>query len=300
MKTIQELERFFELDLKVKKLIEVSRPNLYDADPVEIESKLMSSVNSTRLMLNQMVLLSGLDLEEEFDELHENILNDIKNCNYNINKLESVYENDFLRMTNGFEDSLEENIFGYCNKEKIYIPLEHCKTINDMLHYVHFYVMNNEDTFKNMDEIDVKKQDDEVEWMTYKLYGKDTEIARDIFNKLPENETKIDEVSFDNHIIIMVRDRGHALTIDVQNELDHYRVSYYIPKICNIDMVNSLKGISKVDPNKKSDFDSAHGEFVVDKSSVGDEVNKLITSVPTDEDIKRVSIEEMFRNARKM
>lgn len=300
MKTIQELEHFFELDLKVKKLIEVSRPNLYDADPVEIESKLMSSVNSTRLMLNQMVLLSGLDLEEEFDELHENILNDIKNCNYNINKLESVYENDFLRMTNGFEDSLEKNIFGYCNKEKIYIPLEHCKTINDMLHYVHFYVMNNEDTFKNMDEIDVKNQDDEVEWMTYKLYGKDTEIARDIFNKLPENEPRIDEVSFDNHIILMVRDRGHALTIDVQNELDHYRVSYYIPKICNIDMVNSLKGISKVDPNKKSDFDSAHGEFVVDKSSVGDEINKLITSVPTDEDIKRVSIEEMFRNARKM
>lgn len=300
MKTIQELERFFELDLKVKKLIEVSRPNLYDADPVEIESKLMSSVNSTRLMLNQMVLLSGLDLEEEFDELHENILNDIKNCNYNINKLESVYENDFLRMTNGFEDSLEKNIFGYCNKEKIYIPLERCKTINDMLHYVHFYVMNNEDTFKNMNEIDVKKQDDKVEWMTYKLYGKDTEIARDIFNKLPENEARIDEVSFDNHIILMVRDRGHALTIDVQNELDHYRVSYYIPKICNIDMVNSLKGISKVDPNKKSDFDSAHGEFVVDKSSVGDEINKLITSVPTDEDIKRVSIEEMFRNARKM
>lgn len=300
MKTIQELERFFELDLKVKKLIEVSRPNLYDADPVEIESKLMSSVNSTRLMLNQMVLLSGLDLEEEFDELHENILSDIKNCNYNINKLESVYENDFLRMTNGFEDSLEKNIFGFCNKANIYIPLEHCKTINDMLHYVHFYVMNNEDTFKNMNVIDVKKQDDEVEWMNYKLYGKDTEIARDIFNKLPENEPRIDEVSFDNHIILMVRDRGHALTIDVQNELDHYRVSYYIPKICNIDMVNSLKGISKVDPNKKSDFDSAHGEFAVDKSSVGDEINKLITSVPTDEDIKRVSIEEMFRNARKM
>lgn len=285
MTSIQELERFFELDLIVKKLIESSRPNIYGSNVVDLEEDLLKTIETFRKAINQMLFLSRLDLEEEFNTRLNRIKSDIENCDFNINKLLFTYENDILRMSDNFEESLENNIHGFSLQETLFVPLRYCNTVNDMLHYVHFYVINNDKIMASMNLLDAKYED-EYNIGGYRLYGRESAEARNIFNNLPENEARIDEVSFNNHILIMVRDRGHALSIDINKENDdNYRVSYFIPKVCNVDMVNSIKGVKKINPDYQDSFSSTHGEFVVKKDNLGTEIRDFITSVPTDRNI---------------
>ena len=291
MNSIQELERFFELDLKVKKLIESSRPDMYDRDPVEIEKNLLKTIEMSRSAINQMLFLGRLDLEEEFNELFDRIKQNVESSNYNIDKLIEAYEKNILRMTDGFEELLEKHISAYQEQiGQLYVPLKKCNTINDMLHYVHFCVVNDENTYKNMNLLDTKN-DGKYDCLGYKLYGREDEVARDIFNTLPDGETAIDELSFNNHILLMIRDRGHALSIDAEKEEnDNYRVSYFIPKVCNVDIVNNLKGVKKLDKELHDKNSSTHGEFISNKEDIGREISDFIKSVPTDDYLEENSI----------
>lgn len=77
---------------------------------------------------------------------------------------------------------------------------------------------------------------------------------------------------------MMVRDRGHALSIEIEKENDKYYVKYFIPKICNIDMVNSLKGVNKVTRDSKYTV----GVFETDLERLPFEIINFISKVPMD------------------
>ena len=258
---------------------------MYNADAFETEKMLLDTNKISRNVINQMLFLSGLDLEEEFNELFDKIKDDIENCNYNLKKLESIYENDMLKMSENFEDSLEKYIKGDGLLNFVFVPLKYCNTINDMLHYLHFYVINNKNIISSMNVLE-EKNINEYSSEGYRLYGKESKEARDIFNNLPEDEDRIDEVSFNNHILLMVRGRGHALSIDIQTEDENnYRVSYIIPKVCNVEMVNKLKGVKKLDPNINNQNDSTHGEFICKKEYLVNEIIDFIKKTPTDDNL---------------
>lgn len=42
-------------------------------------------------------------------------------------------------------------------------------------------------------------------------------------------------------LLMMVRDRGHALSIEITLNGQNARLEYFIPKVCNVDMVNNLQ-----------------------------------------------------------
>lgn len=284
MRKIEDLEKFFELDLKVKKLIESSRPNIYNSRSVDIENDLLKANEISRNALNQMLLIANFNIKEDFNEIFDRIKYNILDCNYNIDKLNFAYENFFLKMTNGFEDLLEKCIYGYNTWINLYEPLSKCNTINDMLHYVHFYVINNLELFQSMNLIEEKNN--KSDWRAYRLFGRDTKFAREVFDNLPNDETDVNVVSFNKHLLILIRDRGHALSIDIEEENNNdFRVSYFIPKICNIDKVNKLKGVKKIDSISKTRYDSTHGEFTCKKNELCEELDGFIKSVPTDDDM---------------
>ena len=80
----------------------------------------------------------------------------------------------------------------------------------------------------------------------------------------------------------MIRDRGHALSIQIDiSDQDNIYVDYYIPKICNIDMVNSLKGVRKVDEHSMF----TNGCFQTNINNLNIELFKFISMVPTDLDM---------------
>ena len=81
---------------------------------------------------------------------------------------------------------------------------------------------------------------------------------------------------------MMIRDRGHALTIEIDIDGNDAIIKYFIPKLCNINMINSLPGVNKV---KNTEVIGTTGMF---KTSVNDLSNKLyhfISMVPTDSDM---------------
>lgn len=85
----------------------------------------------------------------------------------------------------------------------------------------------------------------------------------------------------DDRVIMMVRDIGHALSIEIEKENDKYYIRYFIPKVCNIDMVNSLKGVKKV---KKGDNYTV-GIFETSLEKLPFDLVDFISKVPTDIDM---------------
>ena len=63
---------------------------------------------------------------------------------------------------------------------------------------------------------------------------------------------------------MMIRDRGHALTIEIDIDGNEVLINYFIPKLRNINMINELPGVYKV---KDNEYIGTTGIF---KTSVND------------------------------
>lgn len=218
-------------------------------------------------------------INNSFNEYNEKLLN----SNYDYDKLTRIYQECILKMTSGLDKELQKNLFGYNINRKEVESFEKCKTINDYLHAFHFYIVNNEKIFHSMPIIDRKINKDDEPII---LFGKENDLSRDLFNKYPVElgTGEVDILSFDDHLLMMIRDVGHALSVDSTIENDNIRVSYFVPKSCNIEKVNKLKGVTKLDPLTSDMFSPTNGEFVCKKEDFTSEMIDFISNVPTDID----------------
>ena len=83
-------------------------------------------------------------------------------------------------------------------------------------------------------------------------------------------------------ILMMVRDRGHALTIDIDTSTqNNILVKYFIPKLCNLDMIKTLPGINKSSITEYG----ARGAFLTSKEKLTEELFNFVEKVPTDDDL---------------
>ena len=82
-------------------------------------------------------------------------------------------------------------------------------------------------------------------------------------------------------LLMMVRDRGHALTIEITLNLQTARIEYFIPKLCNVDMINNLPGINKVN----QDSIGATGIIETPINDLPNALFSFISKVPTDNDM---------------
>ena len=95
-----------------------------------------------------------------------------------------------------------------------------------------------------------------------------------------------DMVAVDNNkLIMMIRDLGHALTIEITINSDIARVEYFIPKICNANKVNKLPGVEKVSEDSSAP-DSTTGITEFPISDLPQQLFDFLVKVPTDEDIE--------------
>ena len=104
-----------------------------------------------------------------------------------------------------------------------------------------------------------------------------------IFEKFPKDLDvgDTDIVSMEDRTLMMIRDRGHALTIDIDSlEKDNVVVNYFVPKICNKEMVKALPGINSSSITKNG----AVGTFDLKKGDIK-KIFDFIGKVPTDMDM---------------
>lgn len=91
-----------------------------------------------------------------------------------------------------------------------------------------------------------------------------------------------DIITADENIMMMARDRGHALTPNATPEPGRpgeIWVEYNIPKICNAKMIEALPGLSGYIDN------GAKGGFFVSEAEIGSRIADFIAQVPTDDDM---------------
>lgn len=284
----EKLDKFFKIDLKIKDLILKTKPNekIYDTSgAIKYVDNLIKELDTIKDYFSWIIDTYSMCpylkdvINNSFNEYNEKLLN----SNYDYDKLTRIYQECILKMTSGLDKELQKNLFGYNINRKEVKSFEKCKTINDYLHAFHFYIVNNEKIFHSMPIIDRKINKDDEPII---LFGKENDLSRDLFNKYPVElgTGEVDILSFDDHLLMMIRDVGHALSVDSTIENDNIRVSYFVPKSCNIEKVNKLKGVTKLDPLTSDMFSPTNGEFVCKKEDFTSEMIDFISNVPTDID----------------
>ena len=278
---------FFITNNSIKRCIDDNQPNgqdTYNSDD------LMQYSNGLSDTLNQIEYLF-LKIDRDFElSMHDYIINlfdsyqdKLMDSSNDYFKIQNMYGEIFSNNDETYTEEVNTNFFGYSIANKIDI-LKHAKTINELLNGIKSFIINNEKIYQSLPLISSKEIDNKEE---VKLYNSDADLGKTIFDSFPGylnvGETSILNID-NNHVLIMVRDVGHALIIEVERDNDKCYIKYFIPKVCNYLMVNQLPGVKLT----KNDSIYARGHFTVNTQSVLYSLYNLIQNVPTDNDMYKL------------
>lgn len=282
---LENMQKFFKYNIEIKNILYSTMPKETDRynkeSIIDYSDKLFRAINDIEYYIN--VTLENFNFSDEAKKYFKKFIGALKfelnKCGYNFDRLKKFYEVCFANMNEELINEVGENCVGY----SLYrgMNLSKAKSFNEILHVVHQTIVNNEKNLQSLPKIEEKKNQTGY---PISLYGKDTELCKMLFNNFPLELSCgwTDIVSLDdNNIIMMVRDRGQALSIEIVKENDKYYIKYFIPKICNIDMVNDLKGVRKV--TRDSKFTT--GIFETNINNLSFELVDFISKVPTDADM---------------
>ena len=245
--SIESIEYFFKTDLEIKKLLyktDIPFDHNYDKEYLaSYADKLYNSLQTINYYFVKIIndLKMGYNYVEYINYLFKEYNKKLLLCGTDFNKLSNFYTENIGGMRENFIDLVKDNCCGYKIDRGLNIFYE-AKTVNELLHFIHHSIVNNEDYYQSMPKIEEKSNNDDY---PITLYGNENEISRKIYDNFPLdlNVAFTDILSLKDKVLIMVRDRGHALSIEIDVNENECDVSYFIPKICNVEMVNQLKGI---------------------------------------------------------
>lgn len=184
-------------------------------------------------------------------------------------------------MEPSFIDDVKRSYIGYYFGGGGVSPLKKASTINEILHLMHSRIINNEGLLQSIPLLNEK---DNQHNNTISLRGIRNPMFEQLFMMFPiDLDCGITDMVIINEktLIMMVRDRGHALSIEVTLNKDNARIEYFIPKICNVEMVNKIPGVNKVNDNSIG----TTGTIEVEVKNLPPALFNFISMVPTDMDI---------------
>lgn len=283
---IIKLQHFFETDLRIKK-------GMYNLAPASIKYLDENSIQKYTDELDELIMYMFTEFKcisvdifgkesNVLDRIYylENVTkNNFYSCGFDIEKLKKLYNNCISNMKQEFINSVKDECVGYsfCGTNSI----EQATSTNEVLHFIHSYIVNNENILQAMPLIK-EKNNEYIYPIT--LRGVNVPKFNQLFEEFPSNMDVgwTDMVAInEKKLIMMVRDRGHALSIEVSLNGDIARIEYFIPKLCNIEMINKLPGVNKVN----SDSIGATGVIEVAINDLSSTLFNFISKVPTDSDM---------------
>lgn len=281
------LKHFFEVDTRIKKEMNNMAPSMikyYDEASInkytdDLNDSLVYIFNELRCIVLDLI---GGDpyVLEKITYLESNIKKEFYSCGFDINKLKLFYQKYVSNMEKDFVDSVKNECVGYKIGGRL-TSVEKATSINEMLHFLHSYIVNNDYILMSIPLLDEKNNEYDY---PIRLRGMDSDIFRNLFDSFPADldvgDTDMVAIS-DKKILIMVRDRGHALSIEISLNNGIARIEYFVPKLCNVDMINKLPGVNKVN----NDSIGATGVIEVPIEYLSDTLFDFISKVPTDSDM---------------
>ena len=290
MKNLEAMKEFFERDMKIKEtrmsLAPTEADDYDELSRMEYVDKLEKGLNS--LEYDTLASIKKFGFGEELNNtIREYFANKKKSMavgKYEAGICQKIYNSEFASMSENFIEEVKEGFVGYAffsNPSKLPGFVKKAKTVNELLHSIHSSIVNNDEILESMPQMGTKRNTIE-EPIT--LYGEENEVAEKIFKEFPlEMDCGItDIVSLKNKVLMMIRDRGHALTIDMDTtNPKEVEVKYFVPKLCNEEMIRKLPGINESSITKSG----ASGFFVSDKDKITKGLFGFIEKVPTDGDM---------------
>lgn len=278
---LQRMELFFSYNMKIKSIMydmAFKEEYSYNRESlIEYEDKIFKNLDLLeRNLYNILVLFNRGDVEEKkLKQRFDNYKSDFINSTGDVAKIKELYQKNISNMDPNFIKAVNNNCKGYFIFHGGNIP--NPASVNEYLHYWHALIVNNESMYQRMPELETKGNND----FSVHLYGNNEVFSKQIFDALPNISERADILALSDRTLIMMRGLGHALMIEITYSETTAIVNYFIPKICNYDMVEKLKGISNV--KKENQF--AKGTFEIKKELLVETLTDLITKIPTDEDM---------------
>ena len=285
MDELNKLELFFKLDLKIKECLYKAAFNTqmgFDENYlVNYSNQLYDSVNYIIDNLEYIIEMYFPQLCEPFNIYFKKLKEELIECGSDYYRLKKFYETRVSNMSPEFLDSLKSNVFGYFVFNDINKVLNYTCTLNEILHLLHHAIINNEKGYQKIDQNYVINISD---YDFIEVRGKDTEFSRKLADTLynTNDPSIIHIIELENKTIVMMRDRGHATTLEIEKNNDYIQVKYFIPKIINKDKVNLLKGIQKVEDDNQR---YASGDFSCRPEEFFEVITSFVNSIPTDLDL---------------
>lgn len=286
---IIKLQHFFSVDTKIKKEIYDIAPQSLNGYIDEISiSEYTDKLNDSLIYILSELKCVALDVfgkeSSIFNKvcyLEQDIKTNFYSCGFDIEKLKSFYQKYISNMEPSFIDDVKRSYIGYYFGGGGVSPLKKASTINEILHLMHSRIINNEGLLKSIPLLNEK---DNQHNNTISLRGIRNPMFEQLFMMFPTDlDCGITDMVIINEktLIMMVRDRGHALSIEVTLNKDNARIEYFIPKICNVEMVNKIPGVNKVN----DDSIGTTGTIEVEVKDLPTALFNFISMVPTDMDI---------------
>ena len=281
---LKRLEEFFKRDMNIKTaLMQIAPREIDDYDEesrIKYIDMLYKELNHFEKEFKNIVESFGLgqNVLNSISEYFEKAKKEFLMKHYDKGMINSVYKRLFSNMDEKLIETIKEQFVGYTSYGNLSEVISQSKSINELLHAFHSYITNNEGIMQSLPIIDSKTNEFGYPIV---LSGEQTEMARNMFSKFPLNMDVgyTDIVSMKDKILMMVRDRGHALTIEIDKEKDGAVFRYFIPKLCNREMVEKLPGINKITES------GATGIFKASENEINEKLFNFIGKVPMDSDI---------------
>ena len=280
-KRLESLIDFFALDAEIKRKIAKLYPEEQASNDIDSKIDYYDEIFRTTNEFKEgfIKVFKGLGMERCIEELNQFFESLNKAGIYKINNPKLLYNDVVSNIRREFLEKVKEQT-GYSGGGNLEELISKAKTINELLHCIHSHIVNNGELLQSMPSIRSKTN---ISNYSITLYGKENDLARKIFDDFPfelnTQETTI--VSLDDRVLMMVRGVGHELTIEIEPSIEgKCMFRYFVPKICNEEMIMRLKGIDRITTN------GVVGQFEITLNELTSELYDFISKVP--DDSKRV------------
>ncbi len=294
MSNIEKINDFFEHDMNIKKaMMDMAPDQSYLYDEGYIITYFDTAYHDLDYIFDELRTLikdfNNKDISENTEKKFQQIMEEFIRCGYDGSKLNKFYHDRIADIRPEFIVKMNQTTAGYLLMRDAAFPVRESRTINEMLHTLHSYVVNNDNFYRGNEQVvkAVLSKD-----CTVTVYGEDNKLAREVFGILSNHEIpQCDEVLVlsvnEDKVLVMTRGLGHATSFEFDRTPEgDIRVSYFIPKICDVDMINNLKGINRIKPLTPI-FTGARGLFFTSEDSLYNDFTGLLHGIPGDDDLMR-------------
>lgn len=187
---LKALKKFIKTDLSIKNDLLQLAPNNADnfdeASKINYTDKLYQSLKYLEFDFKSSFEGFGLSeaVNESLTEFFNKTREQLAIGNYKNTDCREIFQKNFSNMSKDFIENVKKTFVGYTsfNLGDLNNSIKDAKTVNELLHSCHSYVMNNKELLSSITKISEKQNKFNYPIM---LYGENTKQAEELFKKFP-------------------------------------------------------------------------------------------------------------------